>query len=415
LQGTYYTERFGNSDDLAADTIRTPPGYNRNPPPGQFNVAPGCFLKGVTVTADYTLQNNTGGPLGVTIFVSLYNHDDGDEYWSATYGTPTAPLPYPDIHSITLPPLPNHIANSDFSYEFEFYVLQDGIWNHVWHEGIVDMRLHTVLSQPQTPMNIPWDPVLEIACRWMRKTSTAENAQRQLTKTMMGVLYDSSNKPYTEDWRAVWIYEPENGLQYTRWIDLSDARAGERFYLRAWLNASSNGTIQTGGECTDVSNLWVIMATAVGCPQVPQLINNPNSPTDNFYFNSGYWAGRTTEGLLPYYDSGTGLWYPFNIPDRPAFNYHQVGWSLVYDAAIAFRDTTYYIGWTDGNGNGVIDPGEYQATAKIAINIHFDAGSPPPPGGNYASTDWLWAGTGPPMTKFWNPPLEVRFETTVPP
>ncbi len=288
LNGTYYQERFGNSDDLAADTIRTPPGYDANPPTGQPGYAPGCFLKGVTITADYTIQNNTGRPLGVMIDVGLTNSDDGDTYWIRHYGVPNL-LPYPDIHSVTLPALPDHIANLNLGFTFTFMV-QDmyGAWQPAGQQVLQPIRLHTVLTQPQTPMGVPWDPVLEIACRWMRKTSTAENALRQLTKTMMGVLYDSSNKPYIEDWWAAWFYDPSRQV-YTRFVrdPTTGAITGERFYLRVWLNASSNGWVQTTGQCDDVSNLWVILATAVGCAQVPQLINDPYNASDDFNFNPG--------------------------------------------------------------------------------------------------------------------------------
>jgi hypothetical protein len=197
-----------------------------------------------------------------------------------------------------------------------------GTWIPAGWENVPDppneIVLHTVLAQPQAPMNVPWDPVLNIACKWMNRASTELAAQRKLTERMMGVKYDLTNQPYIHDLYAVWYYMPVGigALTYTRWVR-NPPPAGPveelNFYLRKWLNDSSNGTLQMTGQCTDVSALWVIMAKAVCCPRVLQVINNPDNSGDDFYYNPGFWAGHTTEGLLPSFDSNTGRWYPYNL------------------------------------------------------------------------------------------------------
>lgn len=109
------------------------------------------------------------------------------------------------------------------------------------------------------------------------------------------------------------------------------------------------------------------MATSVGCARLPQLINEP---ADSFKYNPCYWAGRTHEGTK------TG-W----------FNYHQVGWADVYDAAITF-------------------PSLYPLP-PIAVPWGFQ------PGG-YG--DLLWAGEGTQPYRWYNPTLTVSYDThAVPP
>ncbi len=243
LNGTYYQERFGNSDDLAADTIRTPPGYDANPPSGQPGYAPGCFLKGVTITADYTIQNNTGRPLGVMIGVGLTNSDDGSTYWTRQYGIPNL-LPYPDVHSITLPALPDHIANLNLGFTFTFMV-QDmyGAWQPAGQQVLQPIRLHTVLDQPQSPMDRPRDPVLEIACRWANRESAKENAMDKLTDELYNRgTYNGGNPAYTSN-------ETDSG--------------GETFHLKSFLEGAP-GRPFPWGQCNDFADFLVCLINSVG-------------------------------------------------------------------------------------------------------------------------------------------------------
>jgi hypothetical protein len=133
------------------------------------------------------------------------------------------------------------------------------------------------------------------------------------------------------------------------------------------------------------------MATAVGCARKSLLINNPDSDFDNFFPQQDYWSGQTSSGLKP-----TNL--------NTGFGYHQVGWSDVYDAAIAFRGgiqgNTYYVGWTDNNANGIIDDMEYLATAKLAIGVDWDL---------YRTIGWLWR-AGPAMVPYNPPNLPIELD-----
>jgi hypothetical protein len=424
LLSTYYTERKGENADYDLDKIRTPPGYRLNPPEGQSRYAPGCFLKGNTTFVEYDVQNNTSQPLGVVIVVDLANRDDGEVYWSGFVGSPTVPLPPAGF--LILPELPNHIANATMHFTFYFYLQGMGVWMPAGSENVPnppdEIVLHTVLGppQPSASMDVPWDEVLHIACKWMSRTSTASAALQKLTERMMGVKRDNSSPPkaYIDDGFAVWRYKPEvkDAMTFTQWIrDPATNKVDKEMYLlRRWLNYSNNGEFQKEGQCTEVSALWVIMATAVGCDVQPQIINEPEppnspNPPDDFHIKSGYWAGRTAEGLLPYYDAVSGHWYPIgtDITDpniRPTFNYHQVGWANIYDVAIGYSGSIYYIGH-DSNGNGILDPGEYLGTgalAKLAINVAIN---------DYCDTAWLWAGVGNLMYRFKNPPLLVDFNS----
>jgi hypothetical protein len=416
LDGTYYTERKGEYADDVLDKIRTPPGYKLNPPEGQSRYAPGCFQKGSPLVAYYDVQNNTSQTLGVVIAIDLMNRDDGDVYWFGVVGSPTAPMPPSGF--LLLSNLPNHIANATIHFTFSFYLQGMGTWIPAGFENVPDapgeIVLHTVLGppQPSASMDLPWDEVLHIACKWMSRTSTASAALQKLTERMMGVNRDAAHKPYFKDSGgpgdvfAVWRYSPDvmgAAMTYTYWISdpLTNKVDKQGFRLRRWLIESSNGTVQKDGQCTEVSFLWTIMATAVGCDVKVQIINDPDptTPPDDFMFNPGYWAGRTIEGLTPVYLAAFDIWWPID----PTFNYHQVGWANVYDAAIGYSDDSngpYYVGWHDDNNNGIIDAGEFQGRAKLAINAAI---------GDYCDTAWLWAGVGYPMYRFKNPPLKIDF------
>jgi len=134
------------------------------------------------------------------------------------------------------------------------------------------------------------------------------------------------------------------------------------------------------GQCTEVSDLWAIMATSVGGARKIQLVNKPLAG-EWFAYKPSYRSGHTMGGTY----SGS-------------FNYHQVAWADVYDAAIAFPDSQLHIRWIDANGNGIIDPGESMDTAQLATGTAWDS---------YVSMLWDGGGTRP--YRYRNPTLTVSF------
>jgi len=356
-------------NDPPTDLISLPPRWYRDNQ-GHEKVDPGCFLQGSVLRVVYRITNNTGMPLGCVITVSLAETLRGGPMpeclWEESYGTPEDPRPYPAYNYVDLPAWPDYIVPLRLAFHFTFYLRKGGRWQWVGHQdGIIEN--FTVLGPPQAPMDRPWIQVLRISCDWMRHTSTELSAQRQLTKRMFGVRYDAVGKAYAKDDKAVWNYDPGGAYYSCNWTwsppGAPDGDIIEDEYdLPQWLTDSNSGQDKQWGQCTDVSGLWVIMATSVGGARKIQLINKPLSG-ESFEYNPCFWAGRTTQGRK-------------TCPPLLPFGYHQVGWADVYDAAICFPDSQVYIDWDDKNHDGIIDPdpasGEWADKAQLATGTAWD-------------------------------------------
>jgi hypothetical protein len=314
----------------SSDLIPLPPRWYRDGSTEKVNE--GCFQQGSVLRVVYTITNNTGMPLGCVVTVSLGEvYPGGPEMvWQQTYGTPTNPRPYPAYNYVDPPAWPEFIAHLHFTFTFAFYLQKGGQWQPAGNKGGM-IENFTILGLPQAPMNQPWIKVLRISCIWMRRTSTELDAQRRLTKRMFGVKYDpTTGNEYVDDSYAVFNYDPGSPAYSPNWtLDGNGDVVQDEYWLRDWLADSNNGQTRVDGQCTDVSGLWVIMATSVGGARKIQLINNPHAgqPWDQwepFGLATTYWAGKTSQG--PQTSGGPNDW----------FRFHQVGWADVYDASLAF-------------------------------------------------------------------------------
>ena len=203
------------------------------------------------------------------------------------------------------------------------------VWSQVQTYGsyIPGNTLYALLSNPTAPMSPPWSGVLDYACDWAKRDTTATTATTDLTKNF----YYSST------------YRPDH-----HWYTDSSTTP-ETFHLQSFLQTVLDvdyGGSGLEGQCNDYSDFLTCSSTALGATA----IQSQHSDAGFNYQNVLFAGDQLPHSLRSGY-----------------FNYHQ--WTTtgtatsgnIFDAAITFNGTqnptnlpllTYLNGLTSNSING---------------------------------------------------------------
>lgn len=286
-----------------------------------------CFTMDTTPTIAWDFsQLSTFYDIGVTLHVYLLEWPHGpcdpQTIINDVYGLQTSPLAAAD--SLTLPELAAYIGYGEMYCTFSIFIRYSGSpWNF-WTSRFVTFQLYTVLDAPVDPQEVVWLSALKLSTWWMRFTTDADGAAKQLVEQSWGVDYDDGSTVNDND--AIWWYDPDDSSYIAFHWDQQAQILTQEFYLRDWLDDYVPYGQQHGLCATIACHLTVMLAT-VGVDADPFMSTYPYVP---FAYKGGARRSGHTEDL---WASGQ-------------FNYHEaMDYLGLYDGCVCIPDSngTYLV------------------------------------------------------------------------
>jgi len=304
-----HTLTFNNDHTLyrrgTGSTIPKPQWERPNigSPDADIRWDPFCFTKNTPMSIDFATFSSGGVSMRYTLRMTLGSDLDNPPPGAWLFEQTNEP--FGGSGTLTTTPLPDYIAwhglNMRWSFDVQF---SNGTWGHANTEedehpaGVV----FVTLGPPINPMNPAWVEVLQHACAWAGTQSGVVPAASAIAQRIY-------NAPSFNYGPPLWIYAEDTTAP--------GGKYNTSFHLSEYLN---DGAHALPGQCTDVSDWFQIVCTAVGIDMFVMVINNPDG-TDPFVTNPLQLIGHTG------YSATT-------------WNFHQVGHAAVYDPTAAFEGSS---------------------------------------------------------------------------